>query len=382
METVELLEIISRGEDSRHQFKKNINNPDALAAEIVAFSNSDGGKIIIGVDDDGTISGLTLKDISRLNELLSSVASQNVRPAVNVSSENIKIDGALVMTISVSEGLNKPYQDKNGITWVKVGADKRKNISREEMQRMYRQSELIYADELPVKSATVADLDIPYFKDFFHKRYGKLIDEQPLSLTRIVENMGLLKDDSLTLAGTLLFAKEPQFKRPVFIVKAGAFDADDLTTDRYIDSRDITGKLGDVFLLTKGFILSNLRHIQGDQGVNSIGIPEIPAETIEELVANALIHRDYFISSPVRVFVFRNRVEIISPGHLPNKLTVEQIKSGLSNVRNHSLASFANHILPYRGYGAGILRALEHYSDIDFIDDRDGNQFKAILKRR
>jgi len=113
-----------------------------------------------------------------------------------------------------------------------------------------------------------------------------------------------------------------------------------------------------------------------------VGIPEIPHESIEELVSNALIHRDYFISAPVRVFVFRNRVEIISPGHLPNNLTVENIKAGNSNTRNPVLASFANHLLPYRGYGSGIIRALAKYPDIDFLDDRDGNLFKVTLRRR
>ena len=165
-------------------------------------------------------------------------------------------------------------------------------------------------------------------------------------------------------------------------MKAGAFDANDLSTTQYNDSRDISGKLSDVFRQTVNFIISNLRHIQGEQGVNSLGNSEIPAESIEELVSNALIHRDYFISAPVRVFVFRNRVEIISPGHLPNNLTVENIKSGNSNTRNSVLASFANHVLPYRGYGSGIIRALAKYPDIDFLDDRDGNLFKVTLKRR
>ena len=103
---------------------------------------------------------------------------------------------------------------------------------------------------------------------------------------------------------------------------------------------------------------------------------------MEEIVANALVHRDYFISAPIRMFVLDDRVEIISPGHLPNTLTIENIKAGNSNTRNPVLASFANQILPYRGYGSGILRALQAYPFIDFIDDKDGNMFKVILMRR
>jgi len=258
----------------------------------------------------------------------------------------------------------------------------KKDVSNAEIQRLFQKSNLIHADEIPVPGVTVDDLDLGYFRDFFQDRFGETLDKQKLPIAKILDNMNLFKDGSLTVAGTLLFAKTPQFKLPVFIVKAGAFDANDLSTTNYNDSRDIVGKLADVFQQTVYFILSNLRHVQGDQGINSVGIPEIPHESIEELVSNALIHRDYFISAPVRVFVFRNRVEIISPGHLPNNLIVENIKAGNSNTRNPVLASFANHLLPYRGYGSGIIRALSKYPDIDFLDDRDGNLFKVTMKRR
>ena len=241
---------------------------------------------------------------------------------------------------------------------------------------------LIHADELPVPGLTISDLDIDYFNSFFRKRFGETSDSQALSLPELLKNMNLYNDGSLNVACALLFAKSPQFKLPAFIVKAGAFDSNEASTSNYNDSRNIEGKLANVYQDTVYFILSNLRHIQGDQGVNSIGIPEIPAESIEELVANSLIHRDYFISAPIRVFVFRNRVEIISPGHLPNSLTVENIKAGISNSRNPLLASYANHLLPYRGFGQGIIRALANYPDIELIDDRDGNQFKAVLKRK
>jgi ATP-dependent DNA helicase RecG len=381
MEIIELLDILSRGEDSRHQFKKNVTNTDSLSAEMVAFCNGTGGKMLIGVDDDGSITGLTSDDIHRLNQLVSNSASQSVQPAINPTTENIKTNSGLVMVVEIPAGINKPYQDKNGIFWVKNGADKRRATSREEIQRLFQKSSLLHADEIPVQGATVACLDLDYFRDFFQKRFGESLDKQKLPLPNILDNMNLLKDGFLTVGGVLLFAKTPQFKLPAFIVKAGAFDSTDLSTTRYNDSRDITGKLADVFQQAVGFILSNLHHIQEEQGINSVGVPEIPRESIEEIVSNALIHRDYFISAPVRIFVFRNRVEIINPGHLPNNLTVQNIKSGNSNVRNTTLASFANHLLPYRGYGSGIIRALAKYPDIDFCDDRDGNLFKVTMKR-
>ena len=142
------------------------------------------------------------------------------------------------------------------------------------------------------------------------------------------------------LLGALVFSIRPQFRLPVFTVKAVCYPGTEVA-DVYLDSQDIVGKLADIFQKTLAFILGNLRHIQGSGSVNSEGEPEIARIAVEEIVANALIHRDYFVPAPVRVFVFSNRVEIVSPGHLPNNLTVENIKNGNSNIRNPILASFA-----------------------------------------
>jgi len=381
METIELLQILAKGEDSLNQFKKNVTNPDSMAAEIVAFCNGQGGTIYIGVDDDGSVSGLSSGDIQRLNQLISNVASQHIIPAVNPMTQNILIDDKLILVLKIPKGMNKPYHDKNGIFWVKSGSDKRKATSREEIQRLFQSSGLVHADESPANALTIIDLDMDYFRNFFQKRYGETLEEQSLSLVQTITNMNLGNEGELNLTGALLFSKNPSSRLPSFIVKAGAFPGEKITTDTYIDSRDIKGKMSDIFQQTMNFVFSNIKHIQGDQSINSPGQYEIPRIVLEELIVNALVHRDYFISAPIRVFVFSNRIEIISPGHLPNNLTLENIKAGNSNSRNPVLASFANQILPYRGYGSGILRALENYSAINFEDDRDGNLFRVTIER-
>ncbi len=382
METLELLNILVQGEDSEHQFKKNVANAESLAAEMVAFSNGNGGKILLGVADDGLIVGLSKEDIHRLNQLISNAASQNVRPAINPTTQNMLTENGLILVIDVPAGINKPYQDSTGVFWVKNGADKRKATSREEIQRLFQTSGLLHADESPANGLTIADLDMDYFRDFFQRRYGESLDSQHLPLEQTVQNMNLGRDGVLNVTGALLFGNNPSIRLPAFIVKAGCFPGKSIAAETYKDSRDIKGKMADVFQQTMSFILANIRQVQGEQTVNSTGTSEIPRIALEEIVANALVHRDYFISAPIRVFVLDDRVEIISPGHLPNNLTIENIKTGNSNTRNPVLASFANQILPYRGYGSGILRALSAYPSIDFIDDRDGNLFKAILKRQ
>lgn len=107
--------------------------------------------------------------------------------------------------------------------------------------------------------------------------------------------------------------------------------------------------------------------------------PLIPEGVIQELVVNMFLHRDYFVSSPWRVMIFDDRIELISPGCLPNRLDIEKIKAGVSVARNPLIFSFATKEMPYRGLGTGIRRALELGAKIDFGSDREQNLFKAIL---
>ncbi len=382
METEELLAIIARDEDSRHQFKADVNNASSLGAEMVAFSNSAGGLILIGVkNEDGSRSGLTRDDIGRINQIVANAATNNVRPPINPVTENILLPDGLVIVVHIEQGISKPYMDTQGFVWVKNGSDKRRVTAREELQRMFQEAALIHADETPVSGTSVADVDQEFFDAFFEREYGERVEEQDVSRVQLLENMNLAKNVQLNICGALLFASRPQIRLPVFIVKAVAFPGVDIEDEHYIDSQDINGKLSDVFQKVLGFVLTNIRHVQNEQGFNSVGEPEIPRIVLEELIANALIHRDYFVSAPIKVLVFADRIEIVSPGHLPNNLTIENIKMGNSNVRNPILASFAPKVLPYRGLGSGIKRAIKAYPDIEFIDDRAGNAFKAIIKR-
>lgn len=380
MDVAELLRIASRGEDSRHQFKANFTNATALAAEMIAFTNMEGGRIFIGMGDDGRVTGLSLEDIGRLNGLISSASSQHVRPPVNPLTENIDTPNGLVMVVTISKGISKPYMDNGGVIWVKSGADKRRVTSREEMQRMFQSSSLIHGDEVPVLGMTVDCLDTHEFNNYLREQYSD-VELEKRAPQDWLHNLNLMHNGLFNVAGALLFAYEPQHRLPAFLVKCISYPGKDIHVSDYTDSEDITGNLRKVYKDTLGYIIRNLLRLQRDRSVNSVGELEIPRIVLEELVINALVHRDYFVSAPVRVFVFVDRIEIISPGHLPNNLTIENIKNGNSNIRNPILASFAAKILPYRGLGTGIRRALKEHPHIDLIDDRDGNQFTVVIKR-
>jgi len=181
----------------------------------------------------------------------------------------------------------------------------------------------------------------------------------------------------------MLFGRNPQRHRPAFAVKAVSFAGTDPAGDTYRDSQDIDGCLRKLYKDTIYFITRNLRRVQGGKGFNTIGDLELPLVVLEELVANMLLHRDYFVSAPWRVFIFDDRIELISPGALPNSITVENIRNGVSVMRNPLIASFATKAdeLPYRGIGTGIRRALAAVPGLGLESDHERNLFVAHIPR-
>jgi len=374
---------IRLGEDSTRQFKRDIRNPDSLAAEIVAFANADGGTILIGVNDDGTLSGLATGDLQRINQLIANVASQAVRSPVTVQTHNILLPGGrIVVAVTVPKGLDKPYFDCNGVIWLKAGSDKRRLNSREELRRLFQLSDQFHADALSTEAGPEA-LDLPRLREFLRDNYGTGLPTNRTARLQLLRNLNLTTADGrLNLAGLLLFAHEPERWKPQFMVKAVRYPGKTIHTSRYDDTEDFSGPLRQIFDGAMAFINRNLHKVQAGRGVNSQGVPEIPLVVFEELLVNALVHRDYLVSAPVRLFIFSDRIEVISPGHLPNNLTVDNIRNGNSNIRNPILASYvAKGLLPYRGLGSGVPRAIEAWPRIEFHDDRDGMLFIAKVTR-
>jgi ATP-dependent DNA helicase RecG len=383
MEALELIEIIKRGEDSHHQFKENITNAESLAGEMVAFSNSDGGMLIIGVDKNGSIVGIPNEQIERISQLISNTASNNVRNPINLFTENVMVDEKLLTIINVPLGIDKPYMDKNGAVWVKNGSDKRRVTSKEELRRLFQSSDIIHSDEIPIHNSTINDLDIEYFKLFYHDVYNSNLEEIDISIDKLMNNLNLAVGTNLNYAGLLIFGKNPQRLKPQFIIKAVNFIGVDAAGSEFRDKEDIDGKIQEQYIRAIAFINRNLRKIQTSDSFNISGQLEIPNIVFEELVANAIMHRNYFIDSPIRIFMLDNRIEIISPGVLPNNLTVENIKNGVSVIRNPIIASFVtkNNLIKYSGFGTGVIRTLKNYKNIEFYNEEQLNQFKVVIQR-
>jgi ATP-dependent DNA helicase RecG len=323
-------------------------------------------------------------DVARVNQLISNAASQNVRSPLTVQSANVAVGkGRVVIALTIPKGLDKPYFDRNGIIWLKKGADKRRVNSKEELRSLFQFSDQFHADQLPTR-AGIEKLDKLRFRDFLRQAYNQDFPDSETEQIRLLQNMGLATEEGmLNLAGVLLFAERPEWIKPLFIVKAIRYPGNSVHSTDYLDAEDFSGTLPRIFEGSLAFIMRNLRKVQSGQGVNAPGLPEIPPSVFEELLVNSLVHRDYLVNASIRLFIFDDRIEIISPGYLPNNLTVERIRSGISNIRNPILVSYvAKGLLPYRGLGSGIKRALAEWPEISFTDDRDGSMFIATVYRK
>lgn len=384
MTTVEIMNEIALGEDSQRQFKADFHNPEQVAAEIIAFLNSSGGRIFIGVSDDGTVTGLDVDNIRRLNQLMTNSATQNVRPPASIRTRNVRIDEKVVILVDVPEGLNKPYCDNEGRFWIKNGADKRKVNSPEELQRLFQAGAKLFADERPVPETTIEDIDISALSHFYQRKTGSALDSAPLPLGRLLEALGCMKKGALTLAGLLLAGKDVARHAPLFYIAAAAYTGTTLTDDTFTDKSEIRGRLPEQYAGAMSFLERNLRHLQASEegGFNQSGVLEISREALQEVIVNALVHRDYLVNAAIKLFLFADRLEIHSPGTLPNSLTIDAVKMGVSVPRNSVLLSHAQYIMPYSGLGSGLPRSLARCPDMKLVNDEKANRFIVCFPRK
>jgi len=385
MDSKELLEIINRGESSKVQFKERLPHIDSLTHELIAFANTNGGYLFIGVNDKtGELKGLSFSEIQQSNSQIVNAASQKIFPSIRVITETISVGEQNIIAVKIEEGTRKPYKNSNGIVYIKNGADKRKVTSNDELARLLREGGLLYAEEMPVKGSSTDDIDLKQFDLFLYKKYKKTLNEliqEKLNIEQILENLNLAENGEFLLTGLLSFSTKRSYFYPQFSIQCVSMDGTIIGSTFSDNENAIEGTIAEVFKGAMDFIGRNMKKVPETNGFNSPTKWEIPYEVFEEILVNALVHRDYLISSTVKVLVFSDRVEIISPGKLPNSLTVENIKNGISILRNPILLSTVQYILPYKGLGTGITRSFSLYPDITMENKTEENQFKVIIHR-
>ena len=381
----ELRDIARCGETTTIQFKEQFTGQKEIAKEMVAFANTLGGQIFFGIKDKtGELIGLSYDEIQTISRELGNAANEQVRPTIYINTDVVRADGKHFLVCAVAQGKNKPYKNLNGEIWVKQGADKRRITENSEILALFQDSGNYQADASGVKDTTFGDLDRYALNDYLKKVYALDLDILAGNAELLLKNIHVLTQGGIpTLAGYLFFGKHPEYYCPTFMVKAVSFFGNELAGTQYRDTKEIVGNMTQLYEKSMAFLKSNLHNIQ-EKGAsfNTLGKLEIAEEVLEEVLQNALVHRDLLRSAPIRIFIFDNRVEIISPGALAGGLTEQDIRTGKTFQRNPFMATFATNALHYRGIGSGIVRILAEYPEIELANDVNGKEFKVIILRK
>ena len=398
---------IKAGEVSGVQFKERILDKYDIACELVAFSNSHGGKLVVGIKDKtGEINALSYSEVQETTNLLSDIASENVVPSILIKIDTVEVEDGNLVVATVKEGLNKPYHDNKGIVWVKNGADKRKVFDNAELAEMMTDCGSFAPDEAGVRDATVNDLDATTIKQFLGNRFERVLEKKGLTgdafneasldmicsaiakghdCEKILRNLRFIRPDgTLTVAAMLLFGKYTQRWMPMMTAKCICFAGNSIGSKVFrdkVNDADMEGNLLHQYDTIMDFFTRNLHNVQVGAEFNSMGKLEIPYTSLVEFTVNSLVHRSLNMKAPVRIFIFDNRVEIHSPGALPNGLTIDDIKAGTSMPRNMFLFNNAIYLLPYTGVGSGITRALDEDVNVTFMNNDKAQEFVITVWR-
>lgn len=373
MDLAELRERIAQWEDLHTDFKERVDSPHELSKDLVCFANTDGGQIIIGVARDRTVVGVA--DPDAVTRLVDDVAFNNCEPPVTAIQEVLDDAGRRVVVVNIPKGDQRPYRTNQGRYYVRTTSSCRQ-ASREELLRLFQATESLYYDETPLPRLSVAELDLDAFQRFLERTGQAGLGVEP---ERLLRSWRLIADGHPTIAGLLLFGRDPQRDLPFAQINAARIPGTDIANEPS-DRKDLTGRLLDVIDEAQRFLRLHLRVPHEIRGFEPEPRPEIPEEALREAIVNAVAHRDYTVRGPVRLFVFDDSVEIHTPGRVPNTVDAEAMRFGVHVVRNpHIYARLSDAGLVTRA-GSGVPRVIKLVKDATGQDVRiELREFEVVL---
>ncbi|MFZ1987004.1 MAG: ATP-binding protein [Desulfatitalea sp.] len=376
MTRTELLELIKNRESSGTEFKRDTLENRALAKEIVAFANLQGGCVLLGVDDDGSIAGITR---GNLEEWVMSACRDKIRPEIIPYYELIQDiePGKHVAVVRVDRGwtVHHVWHSNHRAYYIRVGSQSRE-ASSEELERLFQQRGAFRLETRPVSGATLTDLDLRRLKDYFQRIRSQETpaDDDIDSWQALLVNTEIVSDEggstAPTVAGLLLFAKNPNRFLPQAGIDAVAYPAKekDYTAKERIAIRGPMVPLaGSQGLVENGLVEQVVDFIKRNTGVEAMlknGVRReerwtYPEEAIRETIVNALVHRDYLLSgSDIELSIYEDRLEVSSPGRLPNGITPERMLTGCRAARNQLLKDVMRDYGYLEHMGMGIPRKI------------------------
>lgn len=331
------------GEDSRWEFKqvefagRRPKSPsrDDLADEMVAFSNANGGLLLMGVTDDGLLQGMSREQMAALDNLMVEVSTDSIEPALRISIYHKELDGKAFVLVEVPRG--DSLHERGGRSWIRVGASKRRLTSDERLRLAQRrtQARYLWFDRQPVPDTG--------FETLSERLWEPMLSvEGAADPVRSLANMRLLgRDDAnvlrATVAGVLLCTKMPQQWLPHAAITATHYRGRNRASEQ-LDSQEIDGPLQHQIADGTKFVARNMR-VGARKTPARENLPQYSTAAVFEALVNAVAHRDYSMSSRrIRLSMFADRLEIDSPGHLPNGMTIESMHESQA-TRNEVIAS-------------------------------------------
>lgn len=404
-----LLEIIKNGENSGVEFKRDDIRPEELAKEIVALANLQGGMVLLGVEDNGTISGISR---DKHEEWVMNIFRDKIHPFINPYYEEVTIAEKRIAIITIERGLAKPYVLRhNGQEriYIRIGSTSR-DATREQQSSLYSSGGLLHAETLPVSGTSIDSLDMNRIRNYLQDiiEDPEIPQNEQQWLERLI-GLGLLTERKnveapcATIAGIICFGINPRRYLPQSGIRVMAFSGEDKTYKALIDEvvngpllktvkKDKVGNIETIdaglieklTTLLRAFISEESNEI--DAGMQRLRKWLYPWDAIRETIINAIIHRDWTRPVDIEIAIYSNRIEIISPGAMQNSMTIEKMKAGQRSPRNPILVGIMRDYgyVDARGMGVRVkiipLMRTQNNSEPEFVANEDF--LKVVLKRK
>lgn len=396
-----LLFLIYRGEGAKLEFTRDDVSPENMAKEIVAFANMNGGRILVGVGDNGEIVGLQKNNFQEW--LMDAVIGRHMRPRIHPDIDEVVLgdDRKKVIVVTIPQGNAKPYvrkyKDREDV-YVRYG-----NVcqlaQREQLARLFESGGILSVELFPVHGSSLNELDRRRYQQYF----SKVIDTEEEVSDRWLRNRYFLVGEEnsprCSYLSYIMFAQSPERHLPQSVVRLTVYDGTDkdynMAMDKFFDAPlvEYMGDHGDmiepalherVIEFMQSYI--SREYLGDDRPTVRMRKWDYPVEAIRELLINALIHRDLTRQDYVRIVIYSDRMEIKSPGALPNGMTLDRIYDGEQSPRNPKCVRIFRDYRYLEDQGVGISRKViplmkKHNGCAPEFEASD-NYFKATLKKK
>ena len=331
------------GEDSGWEFKEvefrgsrpARGHRDDWADEVAAFANASGGVLLFGVTDRGEVPGMSREHLDAVERLVGEIARDSIKPAIRLEAYRLELDGRSLLLVTVAEG--HAQHDSPGGSYLRVGSSKQPMTPDERMRLAQQRGQVRFGS---FDEQTVGDTG---FATFDEELWKPLLSAEGLADPEVaLEKLGLLAADEhgvtrATVSGVLVCTAHPEQFLPNAVVTAVRYRGADRASGQ-VDAQEVTGPIDRQITQALAFAVRNM-HVGARKTPARENLPEYSTQALFEAIVNAVVHRDYSIrGSRIRLSIFSDRLELCSPGSLPNNLTIENMGERQS-TRNEALTS-------------------------------------------